>query len=463
MSLGILKSRIENNAKAPEGEDGAEENDYFEMFEKLDTLTSQSRSAKVVVGKAIRQLEDLKSRSLTLDPSTLNVVEHTQETTEDYASSVRNFGASVLYSLADEMQKGDSAFARISTALSSGSVTLSTLTNKVQATTAQLQTFYNLTNSLPQSVEFPSPPPPPPWKVLSQTMRDEKTDLAAREREFSRLKDELSERKNTLAIKDKILEEISVKNEVLEKRVGEAGGRRERVRELEAAADSFKAKEKDYTAKLSRLRGELESLERDREQWKQSAQPQPTDATQNQSVKEAPASASAHLHIESLKGEIATLESTIRYLRTAYQSSFSSSSSTYLSSPLIPEPSAKSHMASEAKDVIREMLHLISQPSAQPVKLQRRAKEDRLRWRPAKDTSTWQSRRQREDWEEWREWRDVVAKRVLSEKKEESRKLEVRNKDSNQRPEMVMPSKVEGGEVKIVGIDEARPEAVDAS
>ena len=451
--LGTLKNRLENASATAQDIEMSDESPVLEIFEKLDGVLAQSRSAKVVVGKAIRQVEDLKERSLTLDTSATSVLERTQELTYDFSLAAREFSASALSSLNDTTQDAEAGFSRITTSLSSGPTSASVLFSKAQVATSQMQVFYNLTNNLSQTVEFSSPPPPAPWKVLAQKMREDAADIVARENELIGLRDEVSERKNNLAVKDRMLEELSVRNEVLEKRVGESSSQRERVKELEASAKSFKASEKDYVVKLTRLKDELQSLREEKETWKESMRTLPADG-QTAPRATAPSSASSLLHIESLEAEIASLQSTIRYLRTAHHRTFLSTSETYLASPLVPPPPYHHPLEAEAKDVLREMLHLVSQPSSQPVKLRRRAKEDRLQWRPIRETSRWQVQRQKEEWQEWKEWRDGVAQRASLERREEARRRELkeaRRKREELDDSMHLPVKVGYGEVKIVG------------
>ena len=451
-TLAHLKNRLETTGPIPDTE-GSEEDEYFEIFQSLDVLISSSRSAKVVSTKVIRQLEDLKSRSLTLDPSAINIVDQVQESALEYSSSIRKFCTSVLKSVS-EMQEGDPRTYQSIYSLFSGETNISSLHAKLQSTAANLQTFYNLTNTLTQTVEFPSPPPPPPWKLLSQKMREETADLAAREREFNKLKDEVTEKNTTLAIKDKMVEELSVKSEVLEKRVGESDGRRERVRELESATERFRAQEKEYVAKLTQLRKEIGKLESERETWKKASQSPPSASPADQASvapAEASTSAASLLHIDYLKSEIAALQSSIRYLRSAHQQSFTSSSQTYLSTPLAPSAPTPRPTETEAKDVLREMLHLIAQPTCRPVQLQRRAREDRLKWRPVQETSAWQAQRQREEWEEWREWRDGVAKRGWQERRQEGRRRDLTAKRKvSTKTRLAKPAELAEGEVAVV-------------
>ena len=400
---------------------GDEENtdyntDYEEFNRKIDALISQTRSAKVISSKTIRQIHDLKARSLTLEPSTLSTVESAQDAASDFSSSTRMAGMSVLQLLTEE-----ACNVPVTYEVLLDQTPFASLATKLHSATGKLQTFYNLTTSLTQTAEFPSPPPPPPWKILAQNMQAATADMVARDSELARLKDELVEKNTTLAMKEKITEEMGVKVEVLEKRVGESGGRREKVRELEAAVEAAVLKEKDLFGKLTYLQNELRSLEAEREKWKQS--PEVAAPTSQPGQKAAATMSQASLRqIDTLQSEIKALQSSIRYLRSASYNDTLSSAYKCLSAPLIPAEPPPSLVQTEARDVLKEMLNLVSQSDHQVIRLQPRNKGDRLRWRPARETSGWKVHHQREEWEEWREWRDGVARRSAMSKKEEERR-----------------------------------------
>ena len=425
-ALSHIKSIAEARvplASVDDEEDGA----YDEFTRKIDSLISQTRSAKVISSKAIRQLEDLKSRSLTLEPSTASTVEILQNATADLASSVRSIGIAILRNLNEEGRTVPVTYEELVAQASFPS-----LFSKLQSATGHLQIFYNLTSSLTQTVEFPSPPPPPPWKILAQNMRDATADMAARELELARLKDEVAEKNTTLAMREKAAEEMSVKIEVLEKRVGESGGRRERVRELEAIIEAARWKENELVTKLTQAQGELRNLEAEREKWKQTPQLAPT--TQNGQAKIAPTTSQDSLReIDSLKAEIRTLQSSICYLRSATHKQTLSTAYEFLSTPITSTEAPPPLIETEAKDLLKEMLNLVSDTDNRTVRLQPREKGDRLRWRPSRETSQWKVQKQKEEWEEWRAWRDNIAKKSARDKREKERIREARNRTYKKR------------------------------
>lgn len=451
-ALSHIKAVSEAKVSTTSIESDEENTDYDEFLRKLDALISQARSAKVISSKSIRQLQDLRSRSLTLETSTLSTIEAAQNSASELSSITRTAGMSVLQLVTEEARNVPVTYEVLL-----DQTPFSTIATKLHSATGQLQTFYNLTSSLTQTIEFPSPPPSPPWKLIAQNMQAATADMVARESELVRLKDEVAEKNTTLAMQEKLAEEMGVKVEVLEKRVGESGGRREKVRELEAAVEAAVVKEKDLLGKLAYLQTELRSVEVEREKWKQL----PQAASPTSELGQAAAATTSHtflLQMHALKSEIRTLQSSIRYLRSASYNNNLSSTYEFLSKPLIPAQPPPSHIQTEAKDVLREMLNLVSQSENQVVRLQPRNKADRLRWRPARETSGWKTQHQREEWEEWKEWRDGVARKSAMGKKEEERRRGARGKNAAREREPLasvqvqLPSKMGSGldETKIV-------------
>jgi len=451
-ALSHIKSIAETKIPPPSDENEEDDANYEEYLRKIDSLVSQTRSAKIISSRSIRQLEDLKSRSLTLEPSTLNTVETTQQAALDLAASIRSAGISILKVLTEEGRSEPVKYEELELL---AHTSFSSLATKLHATTNLLQSFYNLTSSLTQTVEFPSPPPRPPWKILAYNMRAATADMAARETELGRLKDEVLEKNTTLAMKEKVAEEMSVKVEVLEKRVGESGGRREKVRELEAVVEVAQSKEKELFRKLTQLQNDLRSLEAEREKWKQAPQLVPTTPQPGHAKNTTTTSEASLRQTDALKAEIKALQSSIRYLRSASHAQTLSAAHSFLSEPIAPREPAPPAIQTEANDVLREMLNLVSQSDNQAVKLQPRNKSDRLSWRPAKESSTWKVQRLKEEWEEWREWRDGVARKVSYNKKEEERRKEVRSRDVLKgkvlgNVQLKLPGKMAAHDVKIV-------------
>lgn len=429
MRASMMQSYLENTAVAlsqvksmsqrkvaPSGEVDEDDHEMQGFLRKADSLIMQTRSAKVIASKAIRQLEELKSRFLTLDQSTLPIIEQSQNSASELASSTRHVGLSLIGVLNEEGRNTPFTYQEIAIATSSSDTQpLSLLSSKIHTAATQMQSFYSLTSSLAQTVEFSSPPPPP-WQVLAQNMRIATTDSVMHETEIGRLKDEMTEKNTALAIREKIVEEMGVKVEVLEKRIGESGGRRERVRELEGIVNTAKEREKSLLAHLTRQQQLLKELEAEREAWKKSA-PSKYHASSDYPVGNSLQSFTDPSPLRKfaiLESEIRALQSSIRYLRSTSSTHHLSSSLDFLSTPLIPPaaiPTPAKIIKSEATDVLKELVHLVSRPENRLLALRPSKREERLRWKPARETSAWVLGRQNGEWEGWREWAGDVGRR----------------------------------------------------
>lgn len=428
IALTHIKSMSQSNV-APVANEGQDSKEPHDLVRKADSLITQTRSAKVIVSKAIRQLQELKTRALTLEPSTLPNIEIVQESTCDLASSTRKIGISILRLVNEEGRNTPLTYEEISFAASSSNTQpFSNLSPKINSVSTQIQNFYTLANSLNQTIEFPSPPPPPPWSLLAQNMRTESSTSATRELEIGKLKSEMTEKNTALAIRDKTVEELGVKIEVLEKRVGDSGGWREKVRKLERMVDATRAKEKSLFSHITQLQQNLRQLESEREEWKRSTQTPISASNHGQSLDMPSASTPASLQeIANLKSEILALQSVVRHLRSTSQSQKLSEDLAFLSTPLVaPKKPSSTPLQSEARDVFKELLRIVTHPDNQMVAFKPRKPEDRQKWQPVRDTMAWKVGRQREEWEQWKEWRDDVKDRIGQEQRHEIRKQQAR-------------------------------------
>ncbi|KAL8945943.1 MAG: hypothetical protein Q9183_007978, partial [Haloplaca sp. 2 TL-2023] len=213
-----MKAMAEAKVVPPRGEDNEEDSDMEDITRKIDSAVSQGRSAKVVLSKTIRQLDDLQSRSLTLNPSALPSVEQAQTAISEFSDTARSHGRSVTALLNEEKQTGPFTARDISTTISSAEPSLSSIFTKLQSTSSSLQTLYNISANLTHATEFPPPSQDRPWHLLAQRLSSESTASAQRDMDLARLTDDAKANATTLALRDKVIEELSVKLETLDKR-----------------------------------------------------------------------------------------------------------------------------------------------------------------------------------------------------------------------------------------------------
>ncbi|KAI9795502.1 MAG: hypothetical protein M1835_005634 [Candelina submexicana] len=476
----LMQSNLENVATAlsqSEGMiqskvpviDGDEEGEEF--CKRLETLISHSRSAKVVVSKTVRQLEELKARSLALHTETLPSFLQCEDASASLSAYARNLGTSLFDILNEEGRSAPFTYGEISSALSSSteSDSLSTFSQKLRSLTTHLTDLHNLTQDLSQTLEFERSPHP--WLLRSRALRSAHTVTPAIEQELTRLKEALHSNLTQLKIKDQTLEESAVKIELLESRTRDAASKTTRITELEKTLSSLSNKEKDLTAALEARTKQLQTLEAERKRRKkvvnddeQQQHQQPTKGSKAERKKEGAARAVAATARETtaLRAEIASLQACVRYLRDDARRARLDPDTTlsWLSEPLVrKQKSVKEEraglVAAEGADVYNELLHLAGTSTV--VKLPEGGVGELLRWRPRKESTVWKVCRQREEWEVWKGWRDEVAAKgriVLADRGSAGRRVVAKSSASS----VVGPKFLSGaekygeaGEVRIVG------------
>ncbi|MCJ1283481.1 hypothetical protein MMC26_002810 [Xylographa opegraphella] len=417
-ALSVIKAMAKSKASARIQGDQKDEDEDDETMQhllgKLDTLIAQNRSAKVVSSKAIHQLQELQSRLLTLDPSMLLSIQQSQSSIAELVSVSHKSGLALFHLISEEGRTAPFSVEELAKAIDPADTSLlSNLSSFVVTATNQIQSFHNLTMTLSHCVEFPAPTSPP-WELLSQNLRAASTTSASYEKSVERLKAELSDKNIALTMKDKMLEELTVNVEVLDKRVKESSGRRERLRELESVVESSAAKEKELAKKLTRLERDLQASQAERDAWEhQAGHAKVHLGSRETRGPNETMSIEALGNVLELKAEIEILQTTIRHLRLSSHEKLMDSSHTFLATPLVSKPrtTEHTHLALEAQDMLKSMLSLITRPENLMVQVRAVNQSDRLSWRPVRQSMKWQIGRQREEWEGWCEWRDNLAKR----------------------------------------------------
>ncbi|KAI4240528.1 MAG: hypothetical protein LQ352_007620, partial [Teloschistes flavicans] len=403
LALTHIKNMAGAKIVPSQTEEIEEDVDMRDFNRKAESFISQLRSAKAVATKTIRQLDDMRSRSLTLDQTALVTIEQSQASVVDLSKSTYNYGRSMSKLLDEESHPNILTSRDLSSTLSSTDPSLSSLITKVQTTASHLQSLHTLSANLTRAIEFPPPSHPPPWQALAHKLAAETITAASLESDLVRLQDEARDRSTALALRDKSLEELHVKLETLEKRAAESGGRRERVRELENVMEAAKERELQLVATINRLRAERNDLRSQRESWLETSAAVRTPAHAEErgggtTAVQTTTSEASLARIAALEAEIQHQEAAIRHLRSCARAhSLSNAHNAFLLTPLIPPPSPQEQRASlrhaEAKSVIGEMVALATDPANGAVRLRARRQEERLGWRSVRETAWWQVQR----------------------------------------------------------------------
>lgn len=434
MRVVVMQSSLENTASAlntarvmvlniiqSKGDEDVD--DLAQYFaRKTEAVIGSTRSAKVIAGKAVRSLEDLKYRSLSLNMNTVFLFEQCEETTQELAKFARQVGTDLFTLLHEEGRVEPFTYTEVqgtiyqttSTVLSSSeSDIFSIFSSKLRLLTDSLNDLAGMASDLEMTTEFERASAP--WVLRSQDLRSSRIVPIDTEEEMRRLKEELHERARLVALKDQTLEESVVKIELLESRMRDAAKKNERITELEKKIEEAKKRETDLSEAMENQNKEIMVVEADREKWRKLAGEQKAigEIAPGSKAGQERAVATAR-EMEALKAEIASLQAAVRYLREDNRRARLTEprNQEWLSNPLSkPKPIdtlRKEFIVSEGRDVLDELLNLTK--SAKLYDLGSMP-ENRLAWRPAKSTPQYHVAKQRENYEAWNDWRQAVVKK----------------------------------------------------
>ncbi|KAL2003437.1 hypothetical protein VTN02DRAFT_3840 [Thermoascus thermophilus] len=439
-SMSRLKSLLQ--AKIPPPSEDDEEGPF--LYNKFDTLITQARGLKVIIGKVSRSLDELKSRSLALPGDAAGPFERTEEAAKNLSELVRQLGENVVLLTNEEgrteafsysevlnnMSQTAKSFVQASTTENDGSDVLGLLGSKLRDLGSYLEELSSISSDLSITTEFEKRPSP--WISRAKELKSNKTISPDADEEIRRLKNELSEASTALGVKDKTLEEQAIKVELLESRMRDANKKAAMVKELEAELEEVKAKEAELQKVVEKQTKELQAMETEREEFKSRLERAKrasgsTVAAAGEGVVDNAASIAAMRENEALRAEVASLQAAVRFLREEnrranlldpFSVQRSASLYAWLDAPLTetkPSPQKEKirQSAAESRDVLAHLLKLAKDSRVLDLKstLPQEGPTARPAWRPRKSTFKYQMLQQRENFERWSEWKDDVVSR----------------------------------------------------
>lgn len=428
LSRGMIETHV---FKADEeDEDDDEEGsatDLAIILTRADTLINHVRSAKVMAGKTHRALEDLNARSLTLEASHTDAFESTETVTAEICSYTRQAGDALLALFGEEGRPEPFTASEVASALSRAAMSTfslqtpeagpyTSLASRLRDLKDVITELASLPTDLDNTVEFERGNAP--WVARADELKATKNTAVDTEAELARTVEVLRGRDTTLRDKERELEEQSVKIETLEARLKAASKRTVEIAELEHNLREAKDAERKARRDAERAREEKDrDLERVREELGRAGA-----AIKNKNARDLDADAmgaTARLTIKRHEHKIFSLESAIRFLKEentrlnfppADSPLSAQSSLSWLHQPLSPPftdaQKRREVLRKEGKDVLQQILQMAAKP--QVVDLAKMP-ENKLAWRPVKESGRWRFERRREEWEGWREWRRGVV------------------------------------------------------
>lgn len=447
-----------------------DEDDAAQYFaRRAEAAIAQTRSAKVVAGKAVRALEELKSRSLSLMPDTLEAFETCEAASRGLAELARRMGLDLFALLHEEGRTEPYTYAEVQTVVHNATLAVARGTNtdggtsdedlfatylaKLRAVASQVSDVAALSGDLSQTLEFDRPAAP--WVVRGQEIKASKTVPVDAEEELRRLREDHAEARRVITRRDNDLGTAQLKIETLESKMRDAQNKASVIAELERSMATEQVFTKQLKEDIEKQDRELKSLEADRDRWKKIASDASllagggvdgggedgegadgqlgvgggsgNQAAARHSKERAVATAR---EMEALKAEIASLQAVVRYLREDSRRArlTEQSSHAWLAEPLLQkskrrqqqqqqqqpqQPTAATRaqaVAVEARDVLSELVKMAS--AARVYDLSKQLPADRLAWRPAHTSPRFHAAKLAEDYAAWKGWEASVVRKA---------------------------------------------------
>ncbi|KKP07384.1 dynactin 1 [Trichoderma harzianum] len=422
VAFNVIRSMVQRAIPA-----AGEEDELAQHFaKKIDLAITQTRSTKVFAGKAVRALEDLKARSLSLGEDTKGAFEQCETLTQELARLTRDIGLGIHKLLThDEGRNEPFTYSEVNDVVrqavlestqTNESDLFSSYLNKLKVATEQISDLASLAADLDQTHDYDVSPSP--WRLRAQELRILKTVPVDTEEELRRLKAEYNEVRRTIAQRDEHLSTAVLKIETLESRMRDAQANVERIGSLQSELEEVNGHVTSLKEDIEKQDRELKNLESERDKWKKIASDSRAyadgaDAADMKAGQERAVATAREM--DALKKDIESLQAAVRYLRDDNRRARMKEQQDYewLSEPLKKEPSSeqqrKALVVAEGRDVLGELLKMATSATVFDLSA---APKQKLAWRPARTTPQYHAAKQTEELEAWRTWQESVLKKT---------------------------------------------------
>lgn len=427
LSFNVTKDMVQR--VVPSEDEEAEAGQHFAR--KSDAVITQTRSTKVIIGKAVRSLEDLKARSLSLTPDTADAFEQCESAAQELAEMARQVGNDLHRLVTEEGRAEPHTYAEVQstihqtvmTAFSSNDSDLfSTYLSKLRSLTGHISDLAAVCADLSQTQEFERSEAP--WVLRAADIKAIKTIPVDAEDEIRQLKDHYSEARRAIALRDENLSTATLRIETLEARMRDANTKAERIAGLEEEIEKAQREAAELQKNISEQDRELKTLESERDQWKKIAGDSKAygDAAggSEAGVKAGQERAVATAReMDALKQDIASLQAAVRYLREDNRRARlpEQGRHDWLAEPLLrksrqePVEQRRALVHAEGQEVLASLLDMVADTKVFDLNTLGE-KKDRLAWRPARETPQYHAARQAEDLATWKSWQRAVVQKA---------------------------------------------------
>lgn len=392
---------------------------------KSEAVITQTRSAKVIVSKAVRSLEDLRARSLALTPDTMDAFEQCETASQELAKMSRKIGVDLHKLLSEEGRAEPFTYPEVQSTVHSTVMTefsavesdlFSTYLSKLRVLTSQITDLAAVCADLSQTQEFERSPAP--WILRAQELKALKTIPVDAEEELRLLKEHYNEARRTIALRDENLSTSTLRIETLEARMRDANAKTSRIADLEAQIVDAQKLVDSLKKDIEQQDREAKTLEADRDKWKKIAgDSRAFGGAESESGAKAGqerAVATAR-EMDALKNDIAALQSAVRYLREDNRRARATEQARHdwLAEPLRkPVPVVEQRrqlVTAEGRDALGELLKMATSAKVYDLKA---LPQDKMAWKPAKVTPQYHAARQAEDYATWKSWQESIVQKT---------------------------------------------------
>ncbi|KAF3071134.1 hypothetical protein GL218_00202 [Daldinia childiae] len=422
-AFNIIKDMVQR-VVPPNGD----EDELAQHFaKKSEAVITQTRSAKVIISKAVRSLEDLRARSLALTPDTVEAFEECEAASQELTEMSRKIGVDLHRLLSEEGRAEPFTYPEVQSAVhntimtafsSAESDLFSTYLSKLRTLTGQVTDLAAVCADLSQTQEFERSQAP--WILRAQELKALKTIPIDAEEELRQIKEHYNEARRTIALRDENLSTAALRIETLEARMRDANAKASRMADLEAQlADAQKLVE-SLKKDIEQQDREAKTLEVDRDKWKKIAGDSrafgdETGSNGSRAKAGQERAVATAREMDALKNDIASLQAAIRYLREDNRRARATEQARHdwlaepLQKPVPVVEQRRALVAAEGRDALGELLKLAT--SAKVYDLSTLPK-DKMAWRPAKATPQYHAAKQAEDYATWNSWQGSVIQKT---------------------------------------------------
>ncbi|KAH7886311.1 dynein associated protein-domain-containing protein [Phlebopus sp. FC_14] len=296
-----------------------------ELFQPLQRLLDQCKSAKVLSKRLTKRLEDVIQDSAALKahlvpqlkslcnavPELVNFGISLAQQVIPHLSDARNAKSpfqlatvlsyakqTAMSTVAMDMRPGSSCWGAVSEVIAQ----LATECNRLLPLAFESENVYKMTGTAP-------------WVARIDEIRASTAINVEAERKATQLQDEVQGLVRSLKARDQSIQESTVKIELMERRMEAVKKQADTIVELEIELSKARKQERAYEEAMEQLQADLDALEQDNAKLKTMAAPE-RQASGNQPAEPDSAPMEGSFETSYLLEQIEALRGTVRFLRT---------------------------------------------------------------------------------------------------------------------------------------------------